>query len=221
MALRAGRVPYRDGAVSRRGHASAGEEELGHRRGWGGGRNRRVLRRVQPRAPDRLAVRHRAVLTGRAWMPGRVSSTGFRSASPDQPPVLRAGRPAGNDRGRPARDRPAGGHHHPAAHHLRDGARLRHHHAGRDLLRRHVRRIHHVDPREHPGRSRLGGDLLGRLPDGAPGARGTGAVDCRHRLLHRGDAQRAGLDAAGPAPGPPGAEVRAARSSSLSWCSAS
>ncbi len=39
-----------------------------------------VVRRVQPRAPDRLAVRHRAVLTGRAWMPGRVSSTGFRSA---------------------------------------------------------------------------------------------------------------------------------------------
>jgi hypothetical protein len=49
------------------------------------------------------------------------------------------------------------GHHHSAADHVRYGTRVGHHHAGRHLLRRDVRRLHHLDPGQHPWRSGLGG----------------------------------------------------------------
>ena len=59
------------------------------------------------------------------------------------------------------------------------------HHARRDLLRRAVRRLDHLDPRQPAGRDRLGGDLHRRLPDGAPGARGAGARDRRAGVVLR------------------------------------
>src|SRR5262245_57136166 len=47
--------------------------------------------------------------------------------------------------------------------------------ARRHLLRRSVRRLDHRHPGQHPGRSVLGRDHHRRPPDGASGARGTGA----------------------------------------------
>ena len=66
----------------------------------------------------------------------------------------------------------------------------RDHHAGRDLLWRHVRRLHDVDPGEYSGRGRLRRHLLRRLPDDASGSRRPGAVDRRRRLVHRRDDRR-------------------------------
>ena len=61
----------------------------------------------------------------------------------------------------------------------------RHHHADRHLLRRHVRRLDHLDPGAHSWRSGLRGHLHRRLRDGAPGPRRPGADDRRGRQLHR------------------------------------
>ena len=61
-----------------------------------------------------------------------------------------------------------------------DVADLGDHHALVHLLGRAVRRRHHLDPVQHPGRTMVGGDHLRRLSDGAAGPRRRGA----HRRLH-------------------------------------
>src|SRR5439155_1419115 len=82
-------------------------------------------------------------------------------------------------------------HRHPAAAHGLPAAGAGHHHARRDLLRRHVRRLDDGDPRQHPGRGRLGGHDARRLSDGAAGARRSGAGHRGH-LVVRGRHARAG-----------------------------
>ena len=79
------------------------------------------------------------------------------------------------------------------------------------LLRRHVRRLHHRHPPEHPGRGGLGADVPRRLPDGPPGPRRRRARHRGHRLVLRGDARRRRPHVLRPAPGRPGAAVRPAR----------
>ena len=58
-------------------------------------------------------------------------------------------------------------------------ARVRHHHDGRHLLRLDVRRLDHVDPGEHSGRSGVRGDVPRRPPDGQAGPRRAGAGHLR------------------------------------------
>ena len=86
-----------------------------------------------------------------------------------------------------------GGHVPPLARHLQAFAPCRHHHAGGDLLRGHVRRLHHFHPGQHPRGSGLGRHLPGRLPDGPQGAGRPGPGDCGLRLLHRRDDRHRGL----------------------------
>ena len=86
-----------------------------------------------------------------------------------------------------------------AALHLRAGRDARAHHAGRHLLRRPVRRLHHRHPDQRAGRVELGGDRDRRLPDGPPGPCRLGARRGRLGLLLcrlRGDHDRGGLRSA-------------------------
>ena len=78
---------------------------------------------------------------------------------------------------RSARPGPHGHHRAASADHHRHGHGYRPDLDGRDLLRSDVRRIDHLHPRQHPGRSRLRRHLHRRLPDGPPGAGGPGARD--------------------------------------------
>ena len=79
----------------------------------------------------------------------------------------------GRDPGRrAARHRARRRHGPPAAVDLRDASRHRADHARGHLLRRHVRRLDHVHPRQRPRRGRLGRHLARRLPDDEEGAGG-------------------------------------------------
>ena len=69
----------------------------------------------------------------------------------------------GATRHRPAMTSPA------AAGHLRPRPDGRLHHVRRDLLRRHVRRLDHLDPAQHPGRKLLGGHRHRGQPHGQRG----------------------------------------------------
>ena len=62
---------------------------------------------------------------------------------------------------------------------------LGHHPALVHLLGRALRRRHHLDPVQHPGRALVGGDHLRRLSAGAAGARGQRAHRGVHLLVHR------------------------------------
>ena len=68
-------------------------------------------------------------------------------------------------------------------------------HAGRHILRIHVWRVYHVDPRQYSRGGCVCRDLSRRLPDGLKGARRTGARHCRLRFLHRRHAGHRGTDA--------------------------
>ena len=70
---------------------------------------------------------------------------------------------------RAARDRAGGDDRDAAAGHLRPAAGIRADHAGRHLLRRAIRRLHHRDPGQSAGRIVLGGHRARRLPDGPQG----------------------------------------------------
>ena len=99
--------------------------------------------------------------------------------------LLPAGRHAGH------RHRCAAGpgsgcdHRDAAAGHVRTAAGHRADHAGRNLLRRAVRRLDHGDPREPARRVLVRGDGTGRLPDGAQGPGGRGAGNGGYRLVFR------------------------------------
>ena len=68
----------------------------------------------------------------------------------------------------------------------------------RDLLRGDVRGFQHVHIPEYPRRSRLGGHLHRRVPDGFEG-QGRGSVDhIRSRFFHRRDHQHPRVDAGRP-----------------------
>ena len=73
-----------------------------------------------------------------------------------------------------------------AAHHLAGGAHRVDDLLCRNLLRRHVRRVHHLDPAQHPGRNRHHGDGARGLQDGQerPCRRGPGHLG--HRLFVAG-----------------------------------
>ena len=60
-------------------------------------------------------------------------------------------------------------------------------HARRDLLWRHVRGVHNLDPGEPPGGSGFGGNLHGRIPDGPQRTSRRRPGDIRLRILHCGD----------------------------------
>ena len=88
-------------------------------------------------------------------------------------------------------------HRHPSPADLQRGAGDRHHHAGRHLLRRPVRRNHHLGAAPASRRGVFGGDRLRRLPDGQAGQgrdrTGPGLhrlLHWRHRLHHRPDLPR-------------------------------
>ena len=55
----------------------------------------------------------------------------------------------------------------------------RHHHAPAGIYYGAIWRLHHLHPGEHPGRSRLGRDLPGRVPDGPQGPGRPGPGNCR------------------------------------------
>jgi TctA family transporter len=90
----------------------------------------------------------------------------------DQPAVCLHRLPAGHADRRLARHRAAGNDCDAAACHVCTAASLGADHAGRHLLRRAVRRLHHGHPGQSAGRGvvRRHGDR--RLPDGAPGRAG-------------------------------------------------
>ena len=91
---------------------------------------------------------------------------------------------------RAARHRPARRHLHPAAAHLRARRHQRDRDARRHLLRLAIRRLDHLDPAAHPGRSRLGDDLHRRQRDGAQGPGRRRALHRGGRLVHRRDIRR-------------------------------
>ena len=68
------------------------------------------------------------------------------------------------------------------------------------LLRRHVRRLHHLHPAQHPGRVRIGRHLHRRVPDGQERARRGGPDRQRRRLLRRRDHQHHRAHGRGPLP---------------------
>ena len=92
-----------------------------------------------------------------------------------------------------------------------DGTGFRRDHARGDILRRHVRRLHHIDPLEHPGGGGLGGHLSGRIQAGPEGEGRGGPGDLGPRLLHRRVARRPGNFGHGPDTGVFCLEVRSAR----------
>src|SRR5262245_21036671 len=73
----------------------------------------------------------------------------------------------------------------PTAAHVHDGSDLGHRHALLHLLGRSVRRRHHLDPIQHPGRGMVRGDHLRRLPDGAAGPSGRGVDRGLYLVVHR------------------------------------
>ena len=73
----------------------------------------------------------------------------------------------------------------PVAAHLHDGSDLGHRDAVLHLLGRAVRRRHHLDPVQHPGRGLVGRHHLRRLSDGAAGPRRRGADGGLHLVVHR------------------------------------
>ena len=103
----------------------------------------------------------------------------------DQPAVLLHRLPAGHADRRAARHRPGRHHRHAAAGDLRAAAGVGADHAGRHLLRRAVRRLHHRHPGQPAGRIVLGGDRDRRLPDGKAGPRRPGAGGRRPGLVLR------------------------------------
>ena len=105
---------------------------------------------------------------------------------------------------------PGGGHLPPFTDNFSYHPGIRRDHAGRDLLRSHVRRFHHLDPGEHPGRGGFRGHLPGRLPDGPPGTGRPGPGHRGLRLLHRGNPRGRRPHARGSAAGRNGPEVRPA-----------
>ena len=70
-----------------------------------------------------------------------------------------------------------------AAGDARRHAGIRHHHDGRHLLWLHVRRIDHVDPRQHSGRGRVGGDVSRRSRNGEARPRRSRARHLGARLV--------------------------------------
>ena len=88
------------------------------------------------------------------------------------------------------------------------GCGLRRHHDRGDLLRDPVRWVHHLHPRQHPGRGGLRHHLPGRTPDDPPGQGGCGARDLRLRVVHRRDHRGGRPDAGFPAARGVCAEVR-------------
>ena len=138
----------------------------------------------------------------------RLASASRSSGGICSPPGRRAARDA--DR-RPARHRSGRDHRDAPADHLRPLAHHGDDHAGGHLLRRAVRRIDDVDPGEHPGRGVLGGDLPGRLPDGAPGPGRSGAGDRGDRIVLRRLRRHRGRGDVRPAPGRSRLEVRPLR----------
>ena len=133
-------------------------------------------------ALPRLLNSHGATRNGRNQRP----DAGLRR-DPDADehrPDVRRHHPRRADRraARPGRRQRRG---HPAAAHLHDVADLGDHHAVVHLLGRAVRRRHHLDPVQHPGRAVVGGHHLRRLPDGAAGPRRRGADRRLHLVVHR------------------------------------
>ena len=122
----------------------------------------------------------------------------------DRLPARHAGR-------HPAGPRPRLRHGDPAARRPLSAGRRRHHHHGRHLLRRHVRRLHHRHPDEHPGRGRVRHHRPGRLRHDQAGPRGRGARHCRHRLLPRGHSRHPRHRLPGAEGRRPRAAFRAAR----------
>ena len=156
-----------------------------------------------------------------AWMNSAPCSTASRHPDADEHRAdVRRHHPRRADR-RAARPGRRQRRRHPAAAHLHDVADLGDHHAVVHLLGRAVRRRHHLDPVQHPGRAVVGGDHLRRLPDGAAGPGRRGADRRLHLVVHR--RLRGGGD--DHLPGAAGGEVRAASSarpnSSPSTCSPS
>ena len=86
---------------------------------------------------------------------------------------------------RAARHRAGRDHRDAAAAHLQPRCRDCAHHAGGHLLRRAVRRLDHGDPGQPAGRVVGGRHHARRLPDGAAGARRSGARHRGDRLVHR------------------------------------
>ena len=118
-------------------------------------------------------------------------------AAAGKPRLLLSRCPPRDPHRRPARHWSRGHHLHPSAHHLQDPPHRGHHHAGRDLLRRPVRRIDHLDPLKHSRRGHVGDHLSGRLPDGPAGPGRTGPGHGGHGLFHRRDPEPLGADLSG------------------------
>ena len=95
---------------------------------------------------------------------------------------------------------------HPAAAHVHHAADLGDHHALLHLLGGAVRRRHHLDPVQHPGRALVGGDHLRWPSDGPAGPRRRGADGSLHLLVRR----RPGRRDADHLPGAADRQVRAA-----------
>ena len=91
----------------------------------------------------------------------------------------------GHGRRRAARDRPGADRRPAAAGHLQSRPDRRLHHVRRHLLRRHVRRLDHLDPAQHARRVGHHRDRARRQPDGAQGPRRPGAGDRGDRLVRR------------------------------------
>ena len=108
-----------------------------------------------------------------------------RRAAADKPAVVFRRLLARHRRRHPAGPRAGGDDRDAAAADLQHGSSRRRHHAGRHLLRRQIRRLHHLDPAQHAGRIVLGRHLPRRLSDGAQGPRRRGARHRRDRLLRR------------------------------------
>ena len=94
----------------------------------------------------------------------------------------------------------------PAAADLHHAADLGDHHALLHLLGSAVRRRHHLDPVQYPGRALVGGDHLRRPSHGPAGPRRRGADGGLHLLLRR----RAGGRDPDHLPGAADRQVRAA-----------
>ncbi|CAA9585738.1 MAG: Tripartite tricarboxylate transporter TctA family, partial [uncultured Thermomicrobiales bacterium] len=103
-------------------------------------------------------------------------------------PALGAGwRLPRHARRRPARDRASPDRRAAAADHLLAGTDPGIHHVRRHLLRRHVWRIDHLDPAQHPGRVGLDHHRARRQPHGQARTRCFRPRDRRRRLLRRRD----------------------------------
>ena len=72
--------------------------------------------------------------------------------------------------------------------------------AGGNLLRGHVRGVHHFDSGEYSWRGRLGRYLPGRIPDGPQGKSGPRPRNVRPGLIHRRDLQHHRSHVSGLAP---------------------